>query len=110
MLSPTIYVPFCFTLNDKKRTLAIFINKYGLLNYLVIRLYFLQILLYEVNEDKSVLVLELTLNNFFSKTKLLGDPVKSAYSVFCIFGQSGRRHHDQNVKILIKQLWPFFCD
>ena len=74
-------------------------------------LYFFQIFvvnLYEVNGEKPLL--ELTLNNFFSKTKLLGDPVKSAYSVFCIFGQSGRRHHDQNVKILIKQLWPFFCD
>jgi hypothetical protein len=32
--------------------LATFNNKYGLLNYLVLRLYFLQILLYEVNEEK----------------------------------------------------------
>ena len=47
---------------------------------------------------------------FFPKTKLLGDPVQSAYFMFCIFGQSGRRHYDRNVKILIKNYGQFFCD
>ena len=66
----------------------------------------MKILFYEVNEEKPVL--ELTLNNFFFQTKLLGDPVKSAYFMFCTFGQSGRRHSDRNVKILFKNYSQFF--